>query len=266
MRWLFLLGILVLTPALASAQPQPTAEEQQRLDWALQRGRLLFEIDRAAWVTTDDLTERVRDPAAAGVRGWTVERDGDGYVVTYYAGEGDARTAVYRGRVVNRRIVSREVFPVDARPPLTAAQRRLADAQGAIARMNLRACARSPFNAAVIPPETADGPIDVYALTPQTRTGHYPFGGHFRATLSPAGEIVSQRAFTNSCLEMPTPPRRARVEALAVTHLLDPIPTEIHVFLSIWTGMPIWVGTGERVWAVRPDRIELVDAARAPKL
>ena len=264
-RLLLLAAALLVAPVPARAQTQPTAGEQRQLNWAVQRGRLLFEIDRAAWVTTDDLQEQVRDPAAAGVRGWVVERDSDGYVVTYYAGEGEARTAVYRGRVANRRVVSREVYPAGSRPPLTAFQRRLADAQAMVARMDLRACIRSPFNSAVIPPDTADGPIDVYALTPQTRADHFPFGGHFRATLSASGEIVSQRAFTNSCMDMPMPPPEARAEALGITHLLDETPTEIHVFLSIWTGMPIWVATNqpERIWTVRPDRIELMDTSGA---
>lgn len=259
-----LLAFCLAAPALAQ-----TAEERTQLDQALQRGRLLFEIDRAAWVTTDDLRERVRDFQAQGISGWTVERDGNAYAVTYYAGEGDARVALYRGRVVNRRVVAREVFPAGARPPLTPLQRRLADARGAIARMGRAPCSPAPFNAAVIPPETPDGPIDVYALTAQTQTGIFPFGGHYRATLSSAGEIVSQREFTRSCLNMPADQaRRSRAVALAVTHLLDPVPTEIHVFLSIWTGMPVFVGTGEprRIWNVTGARIELVEADRAPRI
>lgn len=255
-----ILAALLLALAAVPAAAQ-TAEERTRLDWALERGRLLFEIDRAAWVTTDDLREHVADPGAAGIRGWTVEPEGGGYVVTYYAGEGDARAAVYRGRVENRRVVSREVFAEGARPPLTPPQRRLADARDAVRRMDLRACVRSAFNAAVIPPAAPDAPIDVYALTPQIRTGEFPFGGHFRATLSAEGEILAQRAFTNSCLTMSDRlPAGAEGEAvgLSVTHLLDPIPTEIHVFLSIWMGLPLYVGAGDRVWEVTGERIAFV--------
>lgn len=135
--------------------------------------------------------------------------------------------------------------------------------------MALRACVNSPFNAAVIPPETAEGPIDVYALTPQVRSGSFPFGGHFRATLTAAGEIAAERAFTNSCLEMSVPGRgQPRPAGLGIRHFLDDVPTEVHVFLSIWTGFPLFVAAGEpqRVWIVRPDRIELMDQSRAPKM
>jgi hypothetical protein len=30
---------------------------------------------------------------------------------------------------------------------------------------------------------------------------------------------------------------------LVVTHLLDPIPTEIHVFTALAAGLPVFVGT-----------------------
>ena len=80
-----LLALILFSPAYAQ-----TAEERQRLEWAGQRGRLLFEIDRAAWVTTDDLREHLPRDAQRAVRGWTVEPDGAGYVVVYFMpGEGE---------------------------------------------------------------------------------------------------------------------------------------------------------------------------------
>jgi len=256
--------IALLLAALAGPVAAQTPDEQRQLDWVQQRGRLLYEIDRAAWVTTDDLRARLPDLATAGIRGWTVERDGAAYVVSYYAGEGEARAVLYRGRVENNRVVAGELLA--ARPLLTPAQRRLADARSVVARMGRAPCTRSPFNVAVIPPAAPDGPIDVYALTAQTENGVYPFGGHFRATVAASGEILSQRAFTNSCLNMGPPPRRGgrgMPAALAVSHLLDPTPTEVHVFLSIWAGIPVFVGTGNppRIWEVAGDRIHLVQAS-----
>ena len=84
-----LLVLFAASPAPAVSQ---TPEEQVELGRVLERGRLLFEIDRAAWVTTDDLRRRVGDVARAGVSGWTVERAGNGYDVVYFGGEGDARS------------------------------------------------------------------------------------------------------------------------------------------------------------------------------
>jgi hypothetical protein len=259
--------ILVLAAILLFMACQPHAtwaqspEERARLTWAEQRGQTLFEIDRAAWVTTDDLAARVADHRNTGLRGWTVERDGNGYVVVYYVGEGAARAALYRGRVENNRVVSGEVFPEGSRPLLTAVQRRIADARDAIPRLDRQPCTASPFNVAVIPPETPDAAIDVYALSAQVDADVFPFGGHFRATLSPSGEIAAQRAFTNACLNMPRQQNgQGTPAAFMITHLLDPIPTEIHVFLSIWAQLPVFVGTANprRLWEVDGRHIRLV--------
>lgn len=255
-----LLALLLALPAAAQ-----TPQERAQLDWAAARGRLLFEVDRAAWVTTDDFRERLSAADQQLIRGWTVERDGNGYAVVYFmTGEGNVRRALYRGRVENRRVVSRETFRPGAGPELTPMQRRIAEGFTLIRQMNGRMCANSRPNLAIIPPDSVDAPMDVYVLTPQLQTGTFPFGGHNRATFSAAGALLSQRAFTNSCLDISNRAENgSEVAAVAVTHLLDPIPTEIHVFMSIWMGTPVAVATGEprRIWMVTGDRIELIDPA-----
>jgi hypothetical protein len=42
-----------------------------------------------------------------------------------------------------------------------------------------------------------------------------------------------------------------------LTHLLDPLPNEMHVFLSAWTGHPLVVVAGDpqRLFAVTPEGI-----------
>jgi hypothetical protein len=261
-----LLALMLALPATAQ-----TPEERTRLDWALARGRLLFEVDRAAWVTTDDMQERLPREDQQRVRGWTVERDGTGFAVTYFmGGEGETPRALYRARVENRRVVSRDTFRPGAGPELTPMQRRIADANRLITQTDIRICSERP-NLAVIPPDSLEAPMDVYVLTSQTRPGIFPFGGHSRATFSAAGALLSQRRFTNTCLDLsnrppPDLPASESLAGLVVTHLLDPIPTEMHVFMSIWTELPITVSTAEphRVWQVTGDRIELM--ARPPNL
>src|SRR5690606_35056146 len=99
-------------------------------------------------------------------------------------------------------------------------------------------------------------PIDLYVMTPQTDLNILPFGGHHRLTLDNAGRITAQRAFTNSCLNMTKPPAgENQPVGLMVTHLLDPIPTEIHVFSALAAQMPVYVGTRGSVWEVTGERI-----------
>jgi hypothetical protein len=252
----FFLSLLCLPIAPAPAQ---TPDEQRQLDWVTARGRLLFELDRAAWVGTDDMFAQIRDAASSGMRGYVVERDGDALAVTFFGGPPGAPVAFYRGRVENRRVVSRQVYPADARPSLTAIQRRMAAASETARTIDRRPCGTATFNTAIIPPETPDGPIDLYLLTPQVRDGIWPAGGHHRFTIAPDGAILSSRAFTNTCIDLGGGggPNEDTV-ALAVTHLLDPLPTEIHVFTSLTSGLPLGVSTHpRRIWWVTGDRIQI---------
>lgn len=255
---LALLAALASTPAAAQLVEAAPAERAQ-LEWVATRGRLLFELDRAAWVGTDDMVARIADYRTAGMRGYIVEREGPAFVMTFFGGPQDAPVAFYRGIVENRRVVARDVYPPAQRPALTPQQRRLASVREMAGGLGRVPCGRTPFNTVVIPPETADGPIDLYLLTPQARTGEFPMGGHFRATINADGTVAANRAFTRTCLTMPT--QRGAV-GLFVTHLLDPLPTEIHVFTSFTASVAVFVGIGDRVFAVNEDRISLSDLNR----
>jgi len=256
------------TATTGAAVVPPSVEERARLATAMERGRLLFAIARAAQLTTGDMLARIPDPAAAGVSGWIAEREGNGLTVIYYADGDDGPAAVYRGQVVGGRIAARDVFPAGSRPALTATQQRMAAARAAVAGLEPEPCAADvPFNVFVVAPASADAPIDVYKLTPQTRPERFPLGGHFLATVAPDGTIASTRAFANRCLDLEAaaPAPGTAGAPIAVTHHLDPLPTEIHVFLSLWSGRPLLVATGdpERVWAIGRGRIGLVGLDQA---
>ena len=52
-------------------------------------------------------------------------------------------------------------------------------------------------------------------------------------------------------------PGGGRTAGLMMTHLLDPTPTEIHVFLSLSSRLPVFVATSDgRLWKVAGDKIE----------
>jgi hypothetical protein len=80
-------------------------------------------------------------------------------------------------------------------------------------------------------------------------------GGAYRVETDWRGSrVLSKRAFSKACIPMPTGPDAASV---VVTHLLDPHPTEIHVFLSLLSSQPIFVGTIENrlLWVVKAGDI-----------
>jgi len=244
-----------------SGPPQPlTRAERAALDAAVQRGRLLGLIDRSGRFATQDMLSRISDPNAAGITGWIAEPEGNGVTVTFYADSDAGPVTVYRANILGGRVVSRDVHITPAaRPPLNPVQARMAAARAATGRLENRPCAGEDFNVFVVPPASADGPIDVYQISPQTRRGFYFLGGHFKTSIAADGSVASQRGFTNACLDtaVAEPAAGARPAPIAVTHLLDPLPQDIHVFLSIWTGHPLVVVAGDpqRLFAVTPDGI-----------
>lgn len=260
-------------PATAAAQTpaQPTAEERQRLVAAAQRGVQIFEIARAGMLTTQDMLSRIPDPAAAGIAGWVATPEGEGLGVVYYADGPEGPVAVYRGQVVGGRLISRDVYAGSDRPALTATHRRMAAARAAAAAVERQPCAGA-FNVIVIPPATAEGAIEVYKLSPQTQRGRVPAGGHFLATVAPDGTVSSTTDLAGRCADLvtgealPIAGAPAPARPLTINHMLGPLPTEIHVFLSLMTNRPLIVSTAEpaRQWSIVRGRIGLVGAVRIP--
>jgi len=130
---------------------------------------------------------------------------------------------------------------------LSAEEERLVAASDAVSSEGKMQCADRPFNRVILPHAGTAGADLVYLLTPQTQTSSIPLGGHYRAEVK-HGRIVAERIFTNACLELPVD---KGAEALVVSHLLDPIPTEIHIFSVFAARRPIYVITAknERIWA-----------------
>ena len=141
------------------------------------------------------------------------------------------------------RVVSREIFLAGNRPPLTPIQARMAAARAAAAGQEHRPCGGEEFNYLVVPPAAAAAPIDVYQVSPPRARNRVPVGGHFKTTIAADGSIAAARGYTNACLDLDLPEVAAGAQPrpLAITHLTDPLPTEIHVFLSLLTGRPLVV-------------------------
>jgi hypothetical protein len=258
------------TAAPAAQRPaqaaQPSAEETAELRRVVNRGRQLFEIDRAARLTTRELLTRIPDPAAAGVVGWFAQPEGNGLTVTYYAQADNGPVAVFRGQVIEGRVAARDAFTAANRPALTPFQRRLVAARAAVEALGNQACGAAPFNIFAIPPATPTGAIDVYQFSAQTAAGQIPAGGHFLTTVASDGSAGTPRALSGACrnLEVPQPAQGQRPRPLQLRHDADPLPNEAHVLMSYWAGRPVFVaaGTPERLWGIAGDEIRLVGRRR----
>jgi len=248
--------------ATPSAPPPPLTREQiATLDRTVARGRLLVAIARAGLVATQDMLTRISDPSGAGISGWIAEPAGNAMLVTFYAlGEGEtaAPKAVYRVNILGGRVTSREIYLGDDRPDLTPIQARMARARAASDSDALRACTSQPFNVLVVPPTTSGAAIDVYRVSTQAERGRLPAGGHFRSTVASDG-TVETHAYASTCAMLDLPPavEGQPPRPVGLTHLADPLPTEIHMFLAQSAGRPLLVVAGEpqRLWIVTGEAI-----------
>jgi len=262
MSWIVrFLSALALSLAFAGGAPAQSASDEAALKRAATRGAQIYAYDQAAWVTTDVMLKKLPDPGKAGIKGWVILPKGEGLTAIYYGEKDGAPFAVFSGDVRGRKVVASKVFAPDDDRSLSSEAAALVRATRAITVTDQRPCTRGAFNSVTLPPEGPDGPTLVYLLSPQVEANIYPFGGHFLFEVGPDGKAPSVRGFTRSCLNMAAVDQGGRsVAGLFITHLLDQTPTEIHVWLSLWTGKTVYVGTTapQRVWSVEGTKITLI--------
>ena len=253
------------TPPAPLVAPSSEPSIEQRIAQASNIGGLLFRFDRAAWVSADALTAAIPKDRLAGAGGYIVEpADAQTLRVTYYRGTAAEAQAFFVADVRDNKVVHQEIL---AQPvALTATQAVFARARDVAAQRarerSYKPCTPAPFNTVVLPSRNG-GPVAVYLLSAQQDAGTYPMGGHYRVIVAPDGQVLASRPYSVGCLNMPLPklPPGATPVGLMVTHLLDPIPTEIHVFASYSLGMPLFVATPDkRLWQVQGRAITLSTA------
>ena len=166
---------------------------------------------------------------------------------------------------------ARETFLAGNRPPLNPHPG--ADgggARGAAGRSTTRPCGGSEFNVFVVPPAAAGGPIDVYQISPQTAarplSDRRPFQDQRRRRRQRRRLARLHQCLPRHRRRRAAPPGGGRAP-IAVTHLLgDPLPTEIHVFLSIWTGRPLVVDRRRSAAPVRGDSGRIAEVRASSQL
>lgn len=249
---------LLLAPITARAQ---TAEQKVATDLALQRGKLLYAYDQAAWHGSDDMLKKVERPQDV-VGGWIVDGPAEAPTIIFFDRNLADPHAVYIGQFRGSELVSSHAVGSSDDASLSPARKAMIAArQKGLAAWRAQKplfCSEASPNSVVLPPEREGGPYLVYVMTPQTQANAWPLGGHFRVEVGTDGKIGPARGFTKSCLTIPGAPRKGKEPPiLFVTHLLDPVPTEIHVFTALAAKAYVAVGTGkDSIWFVSGDRIE----------
>lgn len=246
MRFLyFALLAAVAVPTTAQTTAQPSLEAQAAANMA--RGDLLYAYDQSAWHVTDAALAAIPKSSMNLLRGYVVTPAQGGYRTTFYGGEAGSHFRIYSAIWSSGSIAQPELVASDKRQPVTADEERLIAAKTlALGNLGgLTKCTDARLNSAVIPGATPQGPISVYILTPPTKKDVIPMGGHHRLDIKD-GAVVAKRSFTRSCIELEKPrasKKQGKPVAMMITHLLDPVPTEIHAFAVHSVGLPMFVST-----------------------
>jgi hypothetical protein len=242
-------------------KPAPTAEEQAAIDLAEQRGAEIFRHDHAAAVATDAALEVRAFKRDKRMRGWITAPEGAGILVTFID---ETPAALYRVHVDAEGKVAGEVEVLAEPAPLSAFETGAAKARLAARATKINACTER-YNSVVLPADDAATRWHAWMIPASTDWNVVPLGGAYRFEVVD-GKVVEQRAFTNTCISFNNrnTPSGGELAGLAVTHLLDPWPTEIHVFWQRWSRQPMFVAAGNSAWQIEGGQIELVDRFKTP--
>ncbi|MBA3930539.1 MAG: hypothetical protein C0521_13210 [Xanthomonas sp.] len=259
-RVVWLLSALASAP-LAFAQddtppPMDDAQIAKALLDAETTGRAIYLHDQAAAVASDAVTtlKAFRQDGKQGrLGGWITQQRDAGIVVTFLSSESEPR-ARYRVTVGSEGRVVGDIEALAEPATLTPQELGAAHARNTAANAEFAACSRS-YNTVVLADPREGGGWIAYLLPGTTKHGIVPIGGSYRLDLDASGErILKQRGFTRSCIVLESP--RDSV-GMMITHLLDPVPTEAHVFWSLWANKPMYVSTSAGLWKIEEGRVTM---------
>lgn len=257
-----LLTLLFIATPLQAQDKRPEArspiDEQALISAAESAGKNIFVHDRAAAVTTDALMQLREFRKDKRVAGWITEEK-DGNISVTFVGPRDTPTkhALYRAAVTTGGLIIGTPVALATPEALTAFEAGAFAARSVAFASGFSPCA-STYNSVVLPAN--DTPLSgwlVYLLPGTTKQNVVPLGGTYRLEIGPEGtSVLTQRGFTRTCIQLGSEPG---VVAMMVTHLLDPVPTEAHVFWSLWAAKPMYVSTSGGLWKIENGKVMRVE-------
>ncbi len=220
-------------------------------------GRQIYMQDLYAAQATALLLAHGLDLIDIGTLGWITESSRDGCAVTFVAGDPE-----------QWRSVCVVTFAESAEPNIILVDRDLTETQSAmfnarqLALHSIEKSCSDAYNTVVLPRDDGPGWLG-YALAATNDPNLILIGGHSRVTVSADGRtILERRSFTKDCMVLKTPQDvgpDVDVAAYTVGHVLDNTPTEVHVFLSLLYGKPLYVVTADRrFWYIEGGKIRIL--------
>lgn len=257
------LPVLAQAPARAAAPwIDPPVAAPAALQQAIARNvriaARMFVQDHAAAIAHDELLDRNVLGKDESLRGWVTDEHDSGVTVLFVGERGGDTVGLYKVVTEAGRIVVDGYAVLDPPLALTESQRAQFRARQLASTADVPRCAAT-YNTVALPAyDKDDGSLHVYLIAATAVPGRIIFGGHHRFTISRDGTTIEdRRAFTKGCFEIEPKAGEGAVGGVLVSHLLDPNPTEVHVFLNLLNRTRIAVVTMENklVWYVQGGRV-----------
>lgn len=168
----------------------------------------------------------------------------------------DAATDLQKSQIAWAEAWGRAVF--DAYKATTKVSNLATDSALSTAANAVTDKCKGKYRAVVVaPPGMPADRIAVYYIGTVPKEQGLMIGRHYRVDVSGDGKTaLSVAPSTTTCLVLPPQPSGNEKTITLIKHTLTPAPSEFHVFLSLLSREPLFVGTKSGVWQVKDGKIQ----------
>ena len=227
-------------------------------------GAEIYSQDIAAWVVTDFLASKGVLEKDKRLRGWVTEQaeSEDEYVrmlVSFIGEVSGEYKALYQVEAKSGNVLTETYKEFPSGIELSKSQLGMFKARQTALSSEFMTCSNSYNTAVVRFDDEVNSYNIVYILAASVKAGEVMAGGNHRVTLNNNGdEIVENFPLSKSCITLQ---KTDDVAALTLSHIVEPTPNAVHVFLSLLHRIPIYVLTTENkiIWKVEGNKISIAD-------
>lgn len=231
-------------------------------------GAEIYNQDIAAWVVTDFLASKGVLEKDNRLRGWVTEQAGSGdehgNLLVSFIGEVSGKyKALYQVEAKLGKVLTETYKEFSTGIELSKSQLGMFKARQTALSSEFMKCSSSYNTAVVRFNDEVNSYNIVYILAASVKSGEVMAGGNHRVTLNDNGdEILENFPLSKSCIVMQ---KTDDVAALTLSHILEPTPNAVHVFLSLFHRIPIYVLTTENdiIWRVEGNKISIADTKKS---
>ncbi|MBD3666564.1 MAG: hypothetical protein HUJ16_01295 [Kangiella sp.] len=230
-----------------------TPEQILKIQFSEQAGHLIWVKDSMAWIATDKIQEELDLSSVKNPKGWIVHLDPEGkHRVSFYREKDDGQMLSYADVFYddNLEFTKLQINPIRA---LTVKEQQMLAALSTASDNITEACSEN-LNTVVLEEEAG---WNVFLLTATTEPDVIPIGGAQRILVSQDGQnVIEKEHYSRACTKLEPMMKGAKLKDAFMTHLIDDVPSPIHVFTSLSYGIPLMVVTPIGAWTVVNGDIE----------